>query len=293
MEDSYVLQLQRQKFSDFYLCYCGYAICQPLHSFGPAVRPNYLIHLVTEGRGVFRRGEQSNTLGPGEGFLIEPNVLTYYQADATDPWSYLWIGFAGNRCDEYLRQLGLGEDRVTFRVPDCTEHKEVVREMLRYSTASLENDFMLQSLLCRFFSVLSRSLSVSLTTVTQSERENFYVRRAVEFVQYNYANHITVSDMAKYVSINRSYLSTLFQNVLGVSPQQFLARFRLTRAKEQLTLSDATVAVIAQSVGYRDPLVFSKAFKLMTGMTPIQYRKDDRNRAKNKLADGQDNLDTL
>ena len=112
-----------------------------------------------------------------------------------------------------------------------------------------------------------------LSSVPKNDRENFYVRRAVEFVHYNYANHITVSDMAKYVSLNRSYLFTLFQRVLKISPQEFLTTFRLTRAKEQLRLTNATVAAIAQSVGYRDPLVFSKAFKQMTGMTPVQYRK--------------------
>ncbi len=41
MENAFVLSLSEQKFSDLYLCYCGYADCEPLHSFGPAVRPNY------------------------------------------------------------------------------------------------------------------------------------------------------------------------------------------------------------------------------------------------------------
>ena len=50
MEDAYVLQLSDRKFSDLYLCYCGYAKCEPLHSFGPAVRSNYLIHYILEGK---------------------------------------------------------------------------------------------------------------------------------------------------------------------------------------------------------------------------------------------------
>lgn len=276
MENANVLQLQHQIFSDFYLCYCGYSTCEPLQHFGPAVRPNYLMHVVLDGKGVFQSGGSRIFLHAGDGFLIRPDEQVFFQADENDPWTYLWIGFDGARCAEYLQAIGLSEGQKTFRIPDGETLKEIVLEMLRHSTASTENDFHLQGLLCRFFACLARSLSIPLSAVAKNDRENFYVRRAVEFVQYNYANHITVSDMAKYVSLNRSYLFTLFQRVLHVSPQEFLTTFRLTRAQEQLTLTDATVAAIAQSVGYRDPLVFSKAFKQMTGMTPVQFRKKAR-----------------
>ncbi len=273
MENLNVLKLEHQIFSDFYLCYCGYGSCQPLQHFGPAVRPNYLIHFVTDGKGIFQSGDNQFSLHAGEGFIIRPNEQAFFQADEADPWTYLWIGFDGTRCGEYLSAIGLDEGQFTFRSPDGETLRDIVQEMLKYNTAGIENDFQLQGLLCRFFSCLARSLSMPLSSVPKNDRENFYVRRAVEFVHYNYANHITVSDMAKYVSLNRSYLFTLFQRVLKISPQEFLTTFRLTRAKEQLRLTNATVAAIAQSVGYRDPLVFSKAFKQMTGMTPVQYRK--------------------
>ncbi len=276
MENSNVLQLAHQMFSDFYLCYCGYASCEPLQHFGPAVRPNYLIYFVLDGKGTFQSGDRQVSLHAGEGFLIRPNQTAFFQADENNPWTYLWIGFDGARCAEYLKAIGFDEDQQTYRSPDGEKLKEIVQEMLRYNTAGVENDFLLQGLLCRFFACLARSLSIPLSAVAKNDRENFYVRRAVEYVHYNYANHITVSDMAKYVSLNRSYLFTLFQRVLHISPQEFLTTFRLTRAKEQLTLTDSTVAAIAQSVGYRDPLVFSKAFKQMTGMTPVQYRKQQR-----------------
>ena len=51
MEDSYVLQLLKPKFKDFHLCFCGFAECEPLHSYGPATRPNYILHYVMKGKG--------------------------------------------------------------------------------------------------------------------------------------------------------------------------------------------------------------------------------------------------
>lgn len=124
MEDAYVLQLKNRKFSEFYLCFCGYADCSPLHSFGPAVRPNYLIHLILQGKGKYMIGEESYNLEAGEGFLIEPEVSTFYQADAEQPWSYMWVGFSGTKAKEYLRDIGLGGEQKTFRFRNMEELKK-------------------------------------------------------------------------------------------------------------------------------------------------------------------------
>lgn len=286
MEESYVLHLQKQyqKFSDFYLCYCGHARCEPLHSYGPAVRPNYLLHYILEGSGVYHVEDQEFSLQKGEGFLIEPNKQTFYQASEEDPWTYLWIGFDGAKCGSCLQSLGLGEGRLTFRCEDGGELLKLVESMLAYNKSDTEADFMLQSLLCRFFACLAKGISREPERrLTKRERENLYIHQAMEYIRNNYANGITVADVASYVALNRSYLFTLFRRVLGVSPQECLAQFRLTRAKEQLTLTDASVANIAMSCGYQDPQVFSKAFKQQFGITPVKYRKWDRERALRSL----------
>ena len=85
MEDSFVLKLKNRKFSEFYLCFCGRARCEPLHSYGPAVRPNYLIHIILEGQGRYVVDGEEYDLRAGQGFLIEPDQQTFYQADERTP----------------------------------------------------------------------------------------------------------------------------------------------------------------------------------------------------------------
>lgn len=281
MEESYVLQLQKQyqKFSDFYLCFCGRARCEPLHSYGPAVRPNYLLHYVLDGSGVYRVEDREFLLHKGEGFLIEPNRQTFYQASGEDPWTYLWIGFDGAKCESCLRSLGLGNRQLTFRCENGEELSALVESMLACKRRDAEADFTLQSLLCQFFACLARGVSPGPEHyLSRQERENLYIHQAMEYIRNNYADGIKVADVAACVALNRSYLYTLFRRVLGVSPQECLARFRLTRAKEQLTLTDAPVSSIALSCGYQDPQIFSKAFKRQFGVTPAAYRKTDRER---------------
>ena len=57
-------------------------------------------------------------LGAGEGFLVEPEVLTYYQADSEEPWSYLWIGFSGKYAKEYLIQIAAVHTQMIGNVCD-------------------------------------------------------------------------------------------------------------------------------------------------------------------------------
>lgn len=59
-----------------------------------------------------------------------------------------------------------------------------------------------------------------------------------------------------------------------MSPQEFLTEVRLSRAKELLSATKLSVEQVALSCGYRDTLVFSKAFKRSTGMAPKEYRRE-------------------
>lgn len=277
MEESYVRTLEdhKWKFQELYLCFCGYSICQPKHSFGPAVRPNYILHYVLEGKGRYKVDGRTYALEKTQGFLIEPNVMTFYEADDTDPWTYLWIGFHGSRAKEFLEEMGLTQRMPTFRAGCGEQLLDIVKSMLQCESDGLQQTFELQAQLHRFFASLAQELSRK-EEVFHPEQRNYYVRTAVEFIQENYAENIRVSDIAAYVGISRNYLATLFQTFLNTTPNEYLANFRLTCAKEQLTITDLPIGAIASRCGYRDPLVFSKAFKLKTGMTPTQYRKTDR-----------------
>lgn len=279
------------KFSDLYLCFCGYEKCEPLHSYGIAVRPNYIIHYILEGKGMFQAGGRTYELEAGQGFLIEPEVPTFYQADAADPWTYVWVGFDGESAGEYLRDIGLTGNRLTFRCSHSDELKEAVRTMLKNNKYTSYNQFLLESQLYLFFAILASDIDVALPA--KENRESLYVGKAVEFIQNNYPYKIHVSDIADYVCINRSYLYTLFKKTLNVSPQEYLADFRLTRAKELLAVTDMTVEGVGMSCGYQDPLVFSKAFKQKVGQTPSAFRRDSKRRNAENLESRKEQLEQL
>ncbi len=291
MDDFVSYSREPGRFRDLYLNFCGYQACEPLHGFGPAVRPNYIIHFVLKGTGIFRIGDATRRISPGEGFLIEPGAMTFYQADPDDPWTYLWVGFEGSLAPVLMKKLGLGRSRLVFRCGTGEELEKIVLRMLANSTYSDSNNFLQEGLLYQFFAVLLREAEPD--PRNDGERENIYVRSAEEYIRNNYAEEIRITDIAAYTGIHRSYLYTLFRQQLGLSPKQYLAKFRMSRAAELLSGTDYGIESVAVSCGYLDPQVFTKAFKAAYGMTPSAYRRNAGIETKEKLRDGRARIEEL
>ena len=82
--------------------FCGREQCAAGHSFGPAVRPHYLIHFILSGQGRYHVNGDIHHLQAGDAFLIYPGETTFYEADEKNPWEYAWIGFGGESCRALL-----------------------------------------------------------------------------------------------------------------------------------------------------------------------------------------------
>lgn len=272
MEKAYKLDFENDKIGSLYVNCCGCSRTESLHSFGPASKPHYLIHYVLSGKGIFRFHDKEYRLEAGYGFLIQPNELAFYQADEKEPWSYVWVGFGGNRAKEYLSAMGLSERHPIFMCSQSDELYACVRDMMEHNTFGVANDLRRNGQLSVFLSIIADSAGV--VAKDEEDKGNQYVKKAVSFIQSNYCNPIKVTDVAEYVCINRSYLYTLFQNYLGMSPQQFLSMFRITKARELLESTTYPIESIALSCGYSDALVFTKAFRNLKGMSPSHYRKE-------------------
>ncbi|WP_029231295.1 AraC family transcriptional regulator [Butyrivibrio sp. VCB2006] len=271
MEKAYKLLFNTEESDDLYVYCCGLSQTEPGHSFGPALKPHFMIHYVLSGKGSFTLGGKKYPLTEKYGFLIVPDELAYYVADEKDPWTYVWIGFGGKRAEEIVSQLGLSLQQPVFKSDKSKDIYNLVKDMMDHNTFSVEDSLRRNGNLSLFLSVIASGLSV--TPKSDSSSDNNYVHKAQAFVRSNYYNPIKVTDIADFVCINRSYLYTLFEKELGISPQQYLSSYRIAKASELLQLTELPIESISISCGYSDPLVFSKAFRQEKGMSPSKFRK--------------------
>lgn len=109
-------------------------------------------------------------------------------------------------------------------------------------------------------------------SATQSEAGNFVARAALQFIKQHYAEHISLGDVAENVYVSQWHLSKLINGHLGQSFFDILNGLRIDKAKELLLDPALKVHEIAEAVGYGDVAHFSKNFKKLTGVSPMEYR---------------------
>jgi AraC-like DNA-binding protein len=87
------------------------------------------------------------------------------------------------------------------------------------------------------------------------------------------AREWTLADLARGANSSRTVLSERFAELVGLTPMQYLAQWRLQLAAEQLASTAEKVATIGEKVGYESEAAFSRAFKRATGESPAAWRR--------------------
>jgi AraC family transcriptional regulator, arabinose operon regulatory protein len=258
---------------DLTLLFHGREECEPFHAWGPGVRNSYIIHYIHSGKGEFRMNGKTYLLSAKQGFLIPPGVIVYYKADGDDPWIYSWIGFRGPQAKTFMGLAGLHENSPIFRVHDESLFFEGLHEQLLAANSRRSCSLLLQSLLYRFLAELVDCTHSSAPgSLSPTRSKETYVRLAIECIEHNYSQRMTVQQIADSIGLTRTYLSSLFQEQYGLSLQAYLLTYRMDRAAELLRSSSLSISDVSRSVGYTDPFLFSKMFKKVTGMSPSMSR---------------------
>lgn len=261
--------IDRVSGSSLWVCQCGWEKCESEHCFGPAVRDHFLIHFIASGSGRYfcRTGEYRLTAG--QGFLIAPGEVTTYTADKAEPWEYYWVGFKGVDAAQILSRCSLSVQTPTFAVENEAETLRLFQSLLEAFKQSKGREYAMLGHLYLFLSELSGQGGMQ---AAPGSNASLYLNSAVDYINDNYSYDISVSGLAAYIGIDRTYLYRIFMENLSISPERYLLKVRMTRAAELLKTTGGSVLQIALSAGYKDISHFSGSFKKYFGVSPKEYR---------------------
>lgn len=270
------LMIRRLNHTDLNMYQCGTEVCEPGHYYGPAVRDQFLIHYIHSGKGRFCIDDRVYHLTGGQGFLICPDIVTYYQADMEDPWHYSWVGFHGLKAAGYLQNAGLSADSPIFSCEGNDFISGCFEKMIAAKSLQKGREICLLGYLYLFLSQLIEQNGKDRYSDESGTRKEIYIKRAIEYIGMNYSGKMSITELARHIGLDRSYLGSIFREQLDTSPQDFLINYRIDRACGLMKNENLTIGDISRSVGYDDPLLFSKVFKKNRGVSPREYRENYR-----------------
>lgn len=164
------------------------------------------------------------------------------------------------------------------------EHYEIVQNFCIAFRAMEQEpsgfEFIVRENLSKIIVFLVQLFSTQLDREGHAQNEdNLRIRTMLEYIHCNYAENITLSDIAKAADIGERECLRCFQKTIRVSPIQYLLKYRITQGAEKLSgTPGASISEISFSCGFDSPSNFTKIFKRFYGCTPREYRKTMLNR---------------
>lgn len=248
----------------------GYEECDPGHSYGPAVRKSWMIHYVSEGKGIFVCDGTTYHLKKGDAFFMQPGKEIYYEADKDDPWCYGWIGMQGLQAEKILRRTSLFDCPVIhYDEDDMTMALFFVDMETAYGKAEGIRDLAMNGVLFQFLSFLAEHFPAS---AQKKKEDKDYVQQVCLWCEANLDRSYSVQELADAIGLDRSYLSRVFRKKTGTSLKSYIEWTKMEEACRLLETTDLSVQTIARSVGYEDPLYFSKVFSRSPKQSCTAYR---------------------
>ncbi|MBQ2704620.1 MAG: helix-turn-helix domain-containing protein [Clostridia bacterium] len=107
-------------------------------------------------------------------------------------------------------------------------------------------------------------------------REVTFTDNVVAYINRHRSEDITSEDICHRFSCSRSYMSGHFNQDVGMTVREYITQLRIGDAKQLLKFSNISITEIAMTVGYTDSNYFTSLFKRKVGVTPSNYRKNEK-----------------
>jgi AraC-like DNA-binding protein len=159
--------------------------------------------------------------------------------------------------------------------PRCFQWKDrksmhaFMEEMLQaFHDSTLDRDVIGGLILARLEFELERSRSLE-----RAQDVHPQLSLATDFINRNYAQPLSLDDVAKAAEVSVSHLHMLFRAHLGESPHQYLIQKRMRIAGHALATGNQSIKVVAAEVGYPNAENFCRAFRKFFGRSASEYRR--------------------
>ncbi len=252
------------------------------------------ITLILEGEFTCQVGSEKVVMKPGESIFINSCALHQIcpcKKSYGKLYSFIWKAdmLAGNtECDVFkncIENILKMNQKYFFFDKDNSGCKQLQTALLRIVNLMKEKQefFELRTYnqlskiwldICDYTNYAMLNDSYTATTYMLKAKDEERVKNAMQYMQDNYGEDISLDDIAKAAMTSRSELCKSFRRTLDTSPKEFLIQYRIRQSMILLENLALRIADISEMTGFSSPSHYGSCFQKYVGCTPLQYRKN-------------------
>lgn len=225
----------------------------------------------TYGKGLLRLQEEAYEIEAGQGMLLYPHEFHEYNA-IEEPWSVCWFSFNGKQVVDLLSYLNMKHSQVLHLSEPAIILNHFEHMFALTSSDSIPNYIRSSAVIIEILVDLHKYGTV----LEAHSREDYFsgILPAIKYIEEHYHMPLTLSEIAETIGVSKQYTCTLFQQIIGNRPIQFLHLIRVRKAGALLTSQPhMSISEIAKTVGFDNVSYFNKIFRRLHGITPSKFRE--------------------
>ena len=232
------------------------------HSLCPFTR----VYIVRDGSAWLSDPEQTFRMEKNRVYVIPAGVPCSYGCDTVMHKFYFHLNvYKPDRCD-LLRGCS--------RIGCIPVEADFVAQMFRYYQGEGYLDaVMLRS---QLLSLLGQYLQQNDVLAPIPSSYSDVVAQTIDYIHKHLSARLRNEELAKRLFVSRTYLTDRFRKETGVSLGKYIDDQLMFEAQLRLCTTDASIRTISKDLGFSDQFYFSRRFKELCGVTPLQYRKNNR-----------------
>ncbi len=244
--------------------------------------------LIHQGEARITIGQTNYILKAGEGIFINSNVLHSGHGTSTDHCilhsfvfhpSLLTGSMDNIFMQKYILPLTSCEELPCCTLKPGIEWQRMVLEAIEkaYDLTQTEDygyEFMVRSILTDACMQIVKDNRKFLSDQTsEGQPETNRIKVMLNYIHQHYPETLELKHIADSVNVSTRECLRSFHEFLGVSPMQYLIKYRISTSAQLLTDTGLSITEICVRCGFPSPSYFSKMFKRYTGTTPSEYRR--------------------
>lgn len=238
-----------------------------------------ILLFITKGSLYYWIDKEEVHLQKGEALFIPQGSLRYGASDQVSDHKRYSTHFSLHvqpKDNPWIRNLQR-HWKVTISNPDYIKQRYVTLNQQWLAKFPYYSEIC-QAILCEILSIMMRDKESALTPSIKVG----HIMELKKYIFHHYREKILLKELADHIDRTPNYVSTIFKEVTGQTPVEYIQSVRISAAKEILVNHSMSIAEVADYLGFCDPFYFHHVFKKVTGHAPSALLKD-RKTIKRKL----------